>query len=227
MPKVLVVDDNTELAVLIHDFLLAENHAVDMVHDGQEAADRLKYYSYDVVILDWDLPKLSGVEVCKSYRASGGATPVIMLTGKKELEDKITGLDAGADDYLTKPFEMGELSARIRALLRRPAAATGNTLKVRELVLETDKMRLTRGDEEIYLVPKELALLEFLMRHPDHVFSSEALIARVWASDSEASPDTVRTYINKLRKKLDRPGEQSYLRTVHGLGYKLESKLTS
>lgn len=225
MAKILVVDDDTELAGLVQDFLVAENHSVDMVHDGREAADRLKFYQYDVVILDWDLPKLSGIETCKQFRASGGATPVIMLTGKKMVEDKITGLDAGADDYVTKPFEMGELSARIRALLRRPAAATGNILRARDLVLETDKVRLTRNGQEIYLVPKELALLEFLMRHPDYVFSSEALINRVWPSDSEASPDTVRTYINKIRKKLDREGEPSYLRTVHGLGYKLDASL--
>lgn len=223
MAKVLVVDDDVALANLIQDFLVAENHAVDTVHDGNDAHDRLKYYQYDIVILDWDLPKLSGVDVCKRFRQAGGVVPVVMLTGKKMLEDKIAGLDAGADDYVTKPFELGELAARIRALLRRPAAVTGHTLTVRELVLETDKMRLTRNGQEIYLVPKELALLEFLMRHPDHIFSSEALINRVWSSDSEASPDTVRTYINKLRKKLDRQGEPSYLRTVHGLGYKLES----
>ncbi len=222
MAKILVVDDDVELCSLIEDYLVSQNHSVDVMHDGEGAIESLRMNTYDVIILDWEMPKLTGIEVCKKYRSMKGETPVIMLTGKKMLDDKISGLDAGADDYVTKPFEIAEISARIRALLRRPAAVKSNILTARDLVLDTDRMCVHRAEEELYFVPKELALLEFFMRHPNHVFSSEALINRVWPSDSEASPDTVRTYINKLRKKIDKPGEDSIIRTVHGLGYRFE-----
>lgn len=222
MARILVVDDDVELCSLIEDYLVSQNHSVDVAHDGEEATVSLKINAYDVIILDWELPKLTGIDVCKRYRSLKGESPVIMLTGKKLLDDKISGLDAGADDYVTKPFEIAELSARIRALLRRPAAVKSNVLTARELVFDTDKMSVHLAGEELYFVPKELALLEFFMRNPNHVFSSEVLINRVWPSDSEASPDTVRTYINKLRKKLDKPDSESFIRTVHGLGYKFE-----
>jgi DNA-binding response OmpR family regulator len=140
------------------------------------------------------------------------------------VESRIEGLDAGADDYLGKPFELSELSARLRALLRRPAQYGGKILTVRSIVLETDTYRVTVDGKEVTLLPKEFALLEFLMRHPNQVFSSEALIDRVWPSDSEASPDTVRTYVNRLRKKLDVEGQSSAIRTIHGIGYKLDAQ---
>jgi len=219
MAKILVVEDDLELSGVIGDWLAAENHSVDIVHDGQEARDRLKHYNYDMAILDWQLPVMSGVELCKGYRASGGTMPILMLTGLRAVENRIEGLDAGADDYLMKPFELSELSARMRALLRRPAQYGGKTLKARNITLETDTYRVTVDDKDVTLLPKEFALLEFLMRHPNQVFSSEALIDRVWPSDSEASPDTVRTYVNRLRKKVD----ADVIRTIHGIGYKLES----
>ena len=223
MAKILVVEDDRELAGVIEDWLKADNHSVDVAHDGRDASYRMRQYQYDLAILDWELPEMSGVEVCKKYRAGSGTMPVIMLTGRKATEDKISGLDAGADDYLTKPFELGELSARVRALLRRPSQFTGGTLKVRNLTLESETFRVTIDDKEVYLLPKEFALLEFLMRHPGQVFSSEALIERVWPSDSEASPDTVRTHLTRLRKKLDQEGQPPLFRTVHGMGYKLDA----
>jgi len=219
MAKILVVEDDLELSGVIGDWLAAENHSVDIVHNGQEARDRLKHYNYDMAILDWQLPVITGVELCKGYRASGGTMPILMLTGLRAVENRIEGLDAGADDYLMKPFELSELSARMRALLRRPAQYGGKTLKARNITLETDTYRVMVGDKDITLLPKEFALLEFLMRHPNQVFSSEALIDRVWPSDSEASPDTVRTYVNRLRKKVD----ADVIRTIHGIGYKLET----
>jgi DNA-binding response OmpR family regulator len=224
MAKILVVEDDRELSGVIQDWLIAEKHSVDVVHDGREATDRLKYYQYDVAILDWELPHVSGVDICKTYRASGGTMPILMLTGRRAVESRIEGLDAGADDYLGKPFELSELSARLRALLRRPAQYGGKTLTVRSIVLETDTYRVTVDGKEVTLLPKEFALLEFLMRHPNQVFSSEALIDRVWPSDSEASPDTVRTYVNRLRKKLDVEGQSSAIRTIHGIGYKLDAQ---
>lgn len=223
MARILVVEDSPEVANSVKDWLTAENHSVDLATDGQEALYYLKGAEYDVVVLDWELPKLSGIEVCKQYRASGGKSPVIMLTGKRDVDDRITGLDAGCDDYLPKPFQSRELSARIRALLRRPAAMLeGNTLKVGKLMMETDKKRVFLDGKEVYLLPKELQVLEFFMRHPGQVFNAEAIVARVWPADSEATPDVIKVHVSRLRKRLDTKGEESMFRTVHGLGYKLE-----
>lgn len=222
MARVLVVEDDPQIANVVKDWLIAENHSVDLVMDGEEASYYLRVAKYDVIVLDWDLPKLSGVEVCKSYRAGGGKTPVIMLTGKRDVSDRITGLDAGCDDYLAKPFDVGELSARIRALLRRPAEAVDNNLRVGRLMMETDKKRVFLDGKEVFLLPKELQVLEFFMRHPGQVFNAEAIVSRVWPADTEATPDVVKVHISRLRKRLDTAGSESLFRTVHGLGYRLE-----
>ncbi|HEY9788243.1 MAG TPA: response regulator transcription factor, partial [Candidatus Obscuribacterales bacterium] len=147
----------------------------------------------------------------------------IMLTGRAKIDEKEEGLDSGADDYLTKPFSMRELNARVRALLRRPAAYSGNELKARDIVLEPESHRVTKQGREIKLLPKEFALLEFLLRNPGRVFSPEALLERVWESTSDASPDTVRIHVNRLRSKLDTKGEDSIIGTVHGVGYRLDT----
>lgn len=223
MAKILVVDDEPDFAILIGEWLRAEHHVVEVVETGEDAIDRLRFYKYDVVILDWVLPRMSGLDVCRAFRGAGGTTPVLMLTAKKHVDEKEAGLDAGADDYLTKPFEMKELSARIRALLRRPQAFSGSVLHVGDLMLEPTTYKVSRNGQDINLLPKEFALLEFLMRHPNQVFSAEALLDRVWSSDSEASPETIRTYIKRLRRKIDVNGQASILATVHGVGYKLEA----
>ncbi|MCC6980185.1 MAG: response regulator transcription factor [Candidatus Melainabacteria bacterium] len=222
MAKVLVIEDEPDFSDLIGGWLKNENYTVETVDTGEDGLDRLKFYKYDIIILDWVLPGLSGVEVCRDYRNTGGTTPILMLTSKKHVDEKSQGLDAGADDYLTKPFELKELSARVRALLRRPSAFAGSILKVGTLALEPNSFKVKRGADIISLLPKEFALLEFLMRHPNQVFSAEAILDRVWASESEASPETIRTYIKRLRKKLDVEGQPSILATVHGVGYKLE-----
>ncbi|MFN8656268.1 MAG: response regulator transcription factor [Candidatus Obscuribacterales bacterium] len=223
MAKILIVEDEPDLSDPIRAFLMHEHHIVEVVDNGLEALERLRFYKYDVIILDWMLPGLQGVEVCKQFRAGGGTTPILMLTARKQTTEKIFALDAGADDYLTKPFDVQEVSARVRALLRRPAAMSGNVLKARNLVLETSTFKVTREDEDIQLLPKEFALLEFLMRHPNQVFSAEALLDRVWASDSDASPETIRTYVKRLRQKIDTTGQPSIIGTVHGVGYKLDA----
>jgi two-component system OmpR family response regulator len=147
-----------------------------------------------------------------------------MLTARAHVDEKSAGLDSGADDYLTKPFQIKELGSRVRALLRRPTAFQANNLRVGSLEMDLSNFRVRRGEEEIALLPKEFALLEFFMRHPNQVFSPETLIDRVWTSDKEASPETIRTYIKRLRKKLDLEGERSLLSTVHGIGYKFENQ---
>lgn len=220
MAKILIVEDEADFYEPIRAFLAREHHVVEVVENGLEALDRLRFYKYDAIIMDWMLPGMQGVDVCREYRSSGGTTPILMLTAKTATGEKISGLDAGADDYLTKPFDVGEVSARVRALLRRPATLTGNVLKLGQIVLERDTHRVTKTGEEIQLLPKEFALLEFFMRHPNQVFSAEALLDRVWASDSEASPETIRTYIKRLRQKIDNKDVPSLIQTVHGVGYK-------
>ncbi|MBX9688101.1 MAG: response regulator transcription factor [Candidatus Obscuribacterales bacterium] len=223
MARVLVVEDNPEVAATVKDWLIAENHSVDLAVDGEEALYYLKVAQYDVVILDWELPKIQGPDVCKQYRARGGKTPVLMLTGRRETADRISGLDSGCDDYLGKPFDVGELSARIRALLRRPPVVIDNRLVVGRLLMETDKKRVFLDGKEIYLLPKELQVLEFFMRHPGEVLNAETIVSRVWPSDSESTPDVVKVHISRLRKRLDTGAGESMFRTVHGLGYKLEA----
>lgn len=224
MAKIIVIEDDVDLCGSLQDLLQMEHHKVDAVHTSKEALDQLKFSHYDLLILDWNLPDGSGLDVCKQYRTAGGDSPVLMLTGKGEVTNKIAGLDAGADDYLTKPFHPEELNSRINALLRRPGPFRGNEIQLAGIVLEPSMFRVTREGEEVRLLPKEFALLEFLMRHPNEVFSTDALIDRVWESGADVSPEVVRTYINRLRNKLGRQGQPfEMLKTVHGLGYKLDA----
>lgn len=222
MAKLLVVEDDPKLSDQLRQFLMEMKHEVETVNDGSEAADRLKFYHYDLVVLDWNLPGKDGVDVCREYREHGGATPIIMLTGMDQLRQKEAGLDAGADDYLTKPFEPRELGARVRALLRRPAQIVGQKLSAGTLVLDTHNHTVTKDGAAIQLLPKEFALLEFFMRHTDQVFSQEALLERVWNSESESTISTVYSYIKTLRKKLGEDGQM--IRTVHGLGYRFSEE---
>jgi len=227
MAKILVVEDETDLAIPVRDWLTREQHLVELVDNGTAALEQLRVYKFDLIVLDLMIPGVNGMEVCRKFRNDGGATPILMLTAKSGVDDKEAGLDAGADDYLTKPFHLKELSARVRALLRRHSQPTSRELKVGELVLDVVSRRVTLKGEEIHFVPREFSLLEFLMRHPNQVFSAEALLDRVWASDTLASPDTIRTYIKILRKKLGGEGKESFIRTVHGVGYKIESPIES
>jgi len=221
--KVLVIEDDVALAKMISDWLSIEHHKTELVHDGNDAADRLKVYDYDLIVLDWELPGVKGVDLLKEFRSRGGLTPVLMLTGRGNIEDKEKGFDYGADDYLTKPFHAKELTARLRALLRRPEGYLGETLTVGDISLEHANFRVTRAGEEIRLLPKEFALLEFLMRNQNRVFAPEALLNRVWVTESESTIDALTTCIKRLRKKIDVEGKPSIIRTVHGVGYKLEA----
>jgi len=222
MSKVLIVEDDRGLAKLIGDWLSSERHTSEHVEDGSEALQRLKVYDYDLVILDWNLPGTSGLEILKDYRGRGGSAPVLMLTGKGDITDKESGLDAGADDYLTKPFHPRELSARLRALLRRPQQYMDDVLKFAGLVLDRVNYKVTRDGEDIKLLPKEFALLEFLMRNPNRVFPPDVLLNKVWHTESDATVEAVTTGSKRLRKRLGVEGQCSWIRTVHGVGYKLE-----
>lgn len=222
MAKILIVEDDENLRGIIADLLSQEHHMVEETADGSDARDKLTCFSYDLVILDWQLPQISGLEILREFRSTGALTPVLMLTGKKTISEKEQGLDSGADDYLTKPFHIKELAARVRALLRRAAGQPTNVLRIRDIVLEPDKFMATSNGKDLQLQRKEFALLEFLMRHPRQVFSTEALLERVWASETDAGPDAVRTCLKKLRAKIDTAGRQSIITTVHGVGYRLD-----
>jgi two-component system OmpR family response regulator len=201
-----------------------ERHSVDSVIDGAEGLYLLKNYHFDVAILDWGMPKLDGLEMLKQFRDQGGTTPILMLTAKDTTRDKKAGLDTGADDYLVKPFEMEELSARLRALIRRNSNYKPTVLRVSDLELDQAARTLKKDGKEITLVPKEFAILEFLMRHPGEVFTSEAIVDRVWPTGSDATPQNIPAYVTRLRKKLSCPGRHSsILQTIHGVGYKLQA----
>ncbi|MCA9817800.1 MAG: response regulator transcription factor [Candidatus Obscuribacterales bacterium] len=222
MAKILIVEDDLTLADYVKRWLESENHVVDHLDDGQEAISHLKIYEYDVVVLDVGLPGMSGIEVIRTYRQAGGKTPVIFLTGKDSIDDKMTGLDSGGDDYLTKPFNVKELSARIRALLRRTPDVNKDSLTYHDISMDTSTRTVKRGTRDVKLSAKEFALLEFLMRHPEQVFSAQALIDRVWTSYSDVSPESVRTYVTRLRSKIDDKDKPTIIQSLYGAGYKLK-----
>ena len=225
MAKILIVEDDAVLCETLTDWLTYQHYVVEVVKNGRTGLEALLIQKYDAVVLDWQLPELSGPEVCQQFRSKGGVTPILMLTGKSNIKDKTAGLDAGADDYLTKPFEMEELSARLRALLRRPImSVTGNVLKINDLELDATKHSVSKCGVEVSLLPKEFSLLEFLMRHPDELFSGEALIERVWRSEEYVTSDAIRSTLMRLRKKLAVPEGPPQIVTLHGLGYKLKSQ---
>jgi DNA-binding response OmpR family regulator len=219
LAKLLVVEDDATLCDVIGELLTRDHHMPEIVSSGDEALLRLKTYSYDLVVLDWELPGLSGVEIMSEFRGRGGTTPILFLTGRRTLPDKEVVFNAGADDYLTKPFQGKELTLRVNALLRRSQGNASVSLKVGSMELDRGAFRVMRGTEEIRLLPKEFALLEFLMRHPDTVFDPESLLNRVWETESDATVEALTSCIKRLRKKLDEEGRPSIIRNVHGVGY--------
>ena len=224
MPKLLIVDDDHELTESLGQWFQTESHLVECCSSGEAALELIAYSAYDLIILDWTMPGISGLEVCKRYRASGGQTPILFLTGKTDVEDKAFGLDSGADDYLTKPFDLREVSARVRALLRRFKSLEVGTLKFADLELDSKSRKLFRQGNEIKLPPREFALLEFLMRNKNELFSSEQLARQVWSSEAFATDQTVRTCVKRLRDYINKDG-RSYIVNQHGHGYGLNSEL--
>jgi len=222
MAKILLIEDDKSLCKVVSEWLKDEDHIVEVAEDGATGLDYLKFYSYDVAVIDWDLPKMKGPDICRTFRSRGGQTPILMLTGKSDIADKEQGLDSGADDYLTKPFHPRELSARLRAMLRRPPVRLEQMLRVQDIELDTVTHAVRRAGKEIHLMPKEFALLEFLMKHPDQTFNADAILNRLWPSDSEVSTELIKVYIAKLRKKIEVEGSPAVIATVHGVGYKIK-----
>jgi DNA-binding response OmpR family regulator len=223
MAKILIVDDDVSIAENVQDFLTHESYVCEVAHSAENAHELIRSFHYDLIILDWSLPKQSGVGFLKQYRASGGQAPILMLTGKEAVQDKEIGLDAGADDYLTKPFHLREVSARVRALLRRPNVHLGTVITIAGLSIDTATRTVTKDGEPLDLLPKEYALLELFFRNPNQYFDGDSILERVWHSETDAGPGTVRTTMARLRKKIDTDGKESVIKNDRGFGYKLES----
>jgi len=224
MAKILLIEDDPLLAASIKEQLENLKHVVEHVIEGKEGLDRLKLYCYDIAILDWTLPDISGLEVLKKFRDLGGVTPVLMLTGKADVDFRVEGFSSGADDYLTKPFDFRELASRINALLRRPANYCPSNLSIGDLEIDMAAKVVRRRGVKLKLLPKEFAVLEFLVRRADHCFDTEALLNYVWSSESDASEAAVWQTIKRLRNKLDVEGEASIILNVKGMGYKVEKE---
>jgi DNA-binding response OmpR family regulator len=225
MMHILVVEDEQRLAFLLRRVLLEERHTVDLAYDGRTGLDLGLSDTYDVVILDVMLPGLDGLEVCRQMRAEHIMTPVLMLTARGAVEDRVMGLNVGADDYLVKPFAMEELLARINALLRRRDRRFDETLQlsVGDLTLDLVRHEARRAGRVIELTSKEFALLEYLMRHPGRVLTRTQIIDAVWRYDLEALSNVVDIYIHYLREKIDHGFSHSLIKTVRGVGYKIET----
>ena len=221
--RILVVEDELKMAGLLRRGLLEEGHAADVARTGDDALWMAAAVEYDAVVLDLMLPGLDGVEVCRRLRERGIWSPVLMLTARDGVEDRVAGLDAGADDFLPKPFSFAELLARLRALGRRGAAERPTVLEVGDLRLDPATREVRRGDSEIRLSAKEFALLETFMRRPGEVLSRYQLLEHAWDFAFESRSNVVDVYVRYLREKVDRPFGRSSLETVRGAGYRLRA----
>ncbi len=221
--RILIVEDEHKIANSIKKGLDQESYAVDVAYDGTTGFDLASTEDYDVIILDLLLPELDGLTICKKLRQEKNHTPILMLTAKGELRDRVQGLDAGADDYLVKPFAFEELLARLRALTRRPKSSFTNILTYSNLSLNTQTFEVKRQNTLIHLSKKEFAFLEYLLRHPDTVLTKEQIISHVWNYEADILPNTVEVYVGYLRNKVDKPFKNSraLIHTVRGFGYKL------
>ena len=215
--RILLVEDEKKLSDVIKKGLIEEGYAVDQAFNGEEGLYLAESESYDVIILDIMLPKLDGMTICRELRKKGIVIPVLMLTAKTRVEDKVTGLNVGADDYLTKPFEFIELKSRIHALIRRSSQKPISTISIGDIEIDTVKRTVKKDGKEIIFTPKEFAILEFLARHKDEVVTRTQITEHIWDYNFEGLSNVVDVFIASLRKKL----KTKIIQTVHGIGYKL------
>jgi two-component system OmpR family response regulator len=221
--RILVVEDEAAIAAAVRSVLTDAGYAVDVAGDGSEAIGWTDAYPYDLVVLDIVLPGMDGVAVCRALRQRGAKMPILMLTALDAVEDRVAGLDAGADDYLAKPFASAELLARVRALRRRGAGEATPLVRVGDLELDPAAQAVQRAGKAIRLTSKEFALLEVLARHPGQVFPQERLIEAVWDADFAAESNIVEVYIRSLRRKVDGGRRDGLIETVRGAGYRLRA----
>lgn len=221
--RILVIEDEYKIANSIKKGLEQESFAADVAYNGKDGFDLASSENFDVIILDLMLPDMDGMEICKNLRASSVHTPILILTAKGQLEDKVDGLNSGADDYLVKPFAFSELLARVKALGRRPKDSLGTILGLGDLTLDTIKYEVKRDGREIKLSRREFALLEYLLRHPNMVLTKDQIINNVWEYDADVLPNTLEVYIGYLRNKIDSPfkNEKPLIHTIRGFGYKI------
>jgi len=221
--RILVVEDERRLSGIIKRGLLEEGYAVDTAYDGEEGGYFAESVQYDVMILDIMLPKKDGIEVCQELRLKKINIPILMLTAKDSVEDRVAGLDAGADDYLVKPFAFNELLARVRALLRREAFSKSPRLAVGDLVMDVVTREVWRGQKSIKLTSKEYAILEYFMRHPNMVITRTMVEEHAWDYEFDSISNIIDVYIRRLRCSIDERGQESLIETVRGAGYRLRA----
>lgn len=221
--KLLVVEDELRIAYSLKKGLEQENYTVELAHNGVDGFDLASTGQFDLIVLDLMLPKKDGLTICKDLRKEGIKTPILMLTAKSDLDEKILGLDSGADDYVTKPFALEEFLARIRALLRRPQTLEDSLIKCGSLVINPISYEISRAGKELTLSKKEFSLLEFMVRNKGKILTKEKIMDHVWEYDSEILPNTVEQYVGYLRTKIDKnfPKEKQLIHTVRGFGYKI------
>ena len=220
--NILIVEDETALAEAVEHILRKAGHSADRVADGQSALDYIRVGTYDLILLDIMLPKLDGLSVLRQMRSEGVQTPVLMLTARTTVPDKVAGLNAGADDYLTKPFDPEELLARVGAMTRRKGAMALNEISFQDLTLDLNTVTLRRGERDVQLSPKEFALARLMLSEPNMTYSKDLLISRAWGLDSEATDNNVEAYISFLRKKLRYLGSEVTIKNLQKIGYRLE-----
>lgn len=222
MPKILLVEDDVSIARSMREWLESESLNVDLAASIKHAEDYLKVFEYDLLILDWQLPDGSGVAFCRQLRDKIQC-PIFLVTGKSSMENKLEGLESGADDYITKPFDSRELMARVKILLRRGSGMSQREIiSIRNISINTKSRVAKNEDRELELTPKEFDVLEFFFKHPNQVISQDALLKRVWDSESDASHRAVYSCINRHRKNIDPSDKEALIKTVHGVGYRVE-----
>lgn len=219
--RLLLVEDDPRMAATAAEYLRRAGLAVDVAPDGATALRDAALAAYDAVVLDLGLPDLDGLEVCRRLRSAGRGPRILMATARDAVEDRIAGLDTGADDYIVKPYALGELVARLRALMRRPAESLPEVLQVGDLALDTASRTARRGPRAIPLTTKEFAVLEVLMRHPGSVLTRERISAHAWDENYDPFSNVIDVYVGRLRRKIDQAGEVPLLETVRGAGYRL------
>ena len=219
--RILIIEDNRRLSSSLAANLAHEGYSVDVAYDGQEGQDLAELTPYDLIILDILLPEKDGLQVCRDLRRRRIHTPILLLTARDSVDDRVQGLDCGADDYLVKPFAMRELLARLRALLRRQSPYTNGRLEIGDLVVDPVTHTVEREGRSIDLTPKEFALLEFLLYHPNQVVTRELIEQHIWNYDFESESNVIDVYVRRLRRKIDDPFATKLLTTVRGVGYRL------
>jgi DNA-binding response OmpR family regulator len=219
--RILLVEDNRRLSDSLRATLIEDGYAVDTAYDGVEGEELALLTPYDIIILDLMLPKRDGIEVCRSLRDQKKVTPILMLTARDALDDRVLGLDSGADDYLVKPFEIKELRARLRALLRRESGNKSGNLILEDLILDPSTHYVWRADVPLDLTAKEYSLLEYMMRNPNRLITREMVIAHLWDYDQSIASNVVDVYIRRLRRKVDDPFKIKLIETIRGAGYRL------